>query len=69
MVTIKQKIVPHLWYDNEAKEAAEFYTAIFPNSKVVAVTRYSEAGQEVHGRKPGSVMTVEFELHCLAGGR
>ena len=59
---LSQKIAPCLWFDDQSEEAAGFYTAIFPNSKVVAVTRYSEAGQEVHGRKPGSVMTVEFEL-------
>ena len=56
-------ITPCLWFDDQGEDAARFYTAIFPNSKVVAVTRYSEAGQEVHGKKPGSVMTVEFELN------
>src|SRR4051812_19458985 len=56
------KIAPCLWFDDQGEEAARFYTAIFPNSKVVAVTRYSEAGQEIHGKEPGSVMTVEFEL-------
>lgn len=58
-----QKIRPCLWFDDQAEEAAKFYTALFPNSKVVAVTRYSEAGQEIHGKKPGSVMTVDFELN------
>jgi predicted 3-demethylubiquinone-9 3-methyltransferase (glyoxalase superfamily) len=57
-----QKIAPCLWFDDQAEEAARFYTGIFKNSKIVAVTRYTEAGQEVHGKKPGSVMTVEFEL-------
>ena len=57
-----QKIAPSLWFDDRGKEAAGFYTAIFPNSRVVAVTRYSDAGREIHGREPGSVMTVEFEL-------
>ena len=59
----RQKITPRLWFDDQGEEAAKFYTAIFPNSKIVAVTLYSEAGQEVHGKKPGSVMTVEFELN------
>ncbi len=58
----RQKITPCLWFDDQAEEAARFYTSIFPDSKIVAVTRYSEAGQEVHGKKPGSVLTVEFEL-------
>jgi predicted 3-demethylubiquinone-9 3-methyltransferase (glyoxalase superfamily) len=56
-------ITPCLWFDDQGEEAARFYTAIFPNSKVVAVTRYSEVGQEIHGKKPGAVMTVEFELN------
>jgi predicted 3-demethylubiquinone-9 3-methyltransferase (glyoxalase superfamily) len=57
-----QKITPCLWFDDQAEQAARFYTAIFPNSKIGAVTRYTEVGQEFHGRAPGSVMTVAFEL-------
>src|SRR5262249_37366820 len=53
---------PCLWFDDQGEEAAGFDTAIFPNSRIVAVTRYSDAGREIHGREPGSVMTVEFEL-------
>ncbi|HET7729642.1 MAG TPA: VOC family protein [Usitatibacter sp.] len=57
-----KKIVPCLWFDNQAEEAARFYTSIFPNSKILRISRYGKAGQQVHGRSPGSVMTVEFEL-------
>jgi predicted 3-demethylubiquinone-9 3-methyltransferase (glyoxalase superfamily) len=57
-----QKITPCLWFDDRAEEAAKFYTAIFPNSKILNISRYGEAGQEVHGKPPGSVMTVAFEL-------
>jgi predicted 3-demethylubiquinone-9 3-methyltransferase (glyoxalase superfamily) len=57
-----QRITPCLWFDGEAEAAAEFYTGIFRNSKIVSVSRYGEAGQEVHGRAPGSVMLVAFEL-------
>ncbi len=57
-----QKITPCLWFDDRAEEAAKFYTAIFPNSKILNISRYGEAGQEVHGKPPGSVMTVVFEL-------
>ena len=60
---ITRTITPCLWFDDQGEEAARFYTAIFPNSKIVTVTRYSEAGQEIHGKKPGTVMTVEFELN------
>lgn len=56
------RITPCLWFDTQAEEAARFYTGIFPNSKIVAITRYPEAGQEVHGKPAGSVMTVLFEL-------
>ena len=57
------RIVPCLWFADQAEEAALFYTSVFPNSRIVATTRYGEAGHEVHGRAAGSVMTVEFELH------
>lgn len=59
------KIGPCLWFDNQAEEAAEFYTAIFKNSKIKRTARYSKAGKEIHGGKAGSVMTVEFELDGL----
>jgi predicted 3-demethylubiquinone-9 3-methyltransferase (glyoxalase superfamily) len=59
---ISSKIAPCLWFDSQAEEAAKFYTGIFRNSKIVATSHYGEAGKEVHGRKPGTVMTVAFEL-------
>lgn len=55
MVTIKQKIVPHLWYDKEAKEAAEFYTSIFPDSKITNITT-------LHDTPSGDSDIVSFEL-------
>src|SRR5690349_661959 len=57
-----QKITPFLWFESQAEQAAEFYVSIFNNSKIIHVTRYTEAGREVHGREPGSVMTVAFEI-------
>jgi predicted 3-demethylubiquinone-9 3-methyltransferase (glyoxalase superfamily) len=57
-----KKIVPCLWFDNQAEEAAKYYTSIFKNSKIVKTTYYGEAGQEVHGQEPGNVLTVAFEL-------
>ena len=57
-----QKITPCLWLDDQALEVAEFYTAIFRNSKIVKVARYGEAGREAHGKPAGTVMTVAFEL-------
>ncbi|HEU4387252.1 MAG TPA: VOC family protein [Blastocatellia bacterium] len=56
--TTRQKITPFLWFDNQAEEAANFYTSIFKNSRIVSISRYGDAGP---GPK-GSVMTVLFQL-------
>jgi predicted 3-demethylubiquinone-9 3-methyltransferase (glyoxalase superfamily) len=56
------KIVPCLWFDGQAMEAAEFYTSVFKDSRIVKVNHFTEAGREVHGRPAGSVMTVAFEI-------
>jgi len=56
------KITPCLWFDHQAEEAAAYYTGIFPNSRIVSVSRYTDAGQEVHGQPAGSVMVASFEL-------
>lgn len=53
-----QKLTTWLWFDTEAEEAAEFYTSVFPDSRVTDVSRYGEAGP----RPAGTVMTVGFEL-------
>jgi predicted 3-demethylubiquinone-9 3-methyltransferase (glyoxalase superfamily) len=57
-----QKITPFLWFDHQAEEAANFYTSIFRNSKVGAVTRYDEAGAKASGMPKGTAMTVSFQL-------
>ncbi|KAL5685806.1 hypothetical protein EMGR_003727 [Emarellia grisea] len=57
------QITPCLWFDGQAEEAARFYVSIFPNSKITAIQRYTEAGKVYHGREAGSVMVVEFELN------
>ena len=59
----EQKITPCLWFDDQAEEAANFYTSLFRDSKIGEVARYPEEGKEVHGRPAGSVMTVDFQLH------
>ncbi len=59
---IGHKITPCLWFDHQAEEAANFYVRIFNDSKITNVSRYGEAGKEIHGRPPGSVMVVAFEL-------
>ena len=55
---MQQKITPNLWFDTEAEEAAQFYTSVFENSRVVSVSRYPEGAPG----PTGTVMTVEFEL-------
>lgn len=57
-----QTITPCLWFNDNAEQAVEFYTAIFRNSKIVKIGRYGEAGHEIHGKPAGSVMIVAFEL-------
>ncbi len=61
-MTVRQKITPFLWFDQQAEEAANFYVSLFKNSKIVQVTRYGEAGPG----PAGSAMIVEFQLEGLA---
>ena len=58
----KQKITPFLWFNDQAEEAARFYTSIFNNSEVLNISRYGEEGAAASGRPKGSVMTVAFRL-------
>lgn len=53
-----QKITPFLWFDTQAEEAANFYTSVFKNSRILHVSRYGDAGP---GPK-GSAMVVNFQL-------
>jgi predicted 3-demethylubiquinone-9 3-methyltransferase (glyoxalase superfamily) len=62
MLTPNQRITPFLWFDDQAEEAARFYTSIFPNSSIQRVTRYGPEGAEASGRPAGTVMTVAFWL-------
>lgn len=52
------RIVTNLWFDTEGEEAAEFYCSVFPNSKIIRKTHYTESAP----REAGTVMTVDFEL-------
>jgi len=58
----RSKITPCLWFDGQAEDAARFYTSVFKNARINRISRYGEAGREVHGKEPGSVLTVEFEI-------
>ena len=58
----RQKIAPCLWFDGQAEEAVKFYTSLFENSAIGQISRYGEEGKEIHGKEPGSVLTVDFQL-------
>ena len=60
---MKNQITPCLWFDNQAEEAAHFYTAIFKNSKIESISRYGKEGFEIHGQKEGTVLTVSFQIN------
>jgi predicted 3-demethylubiquinone-9 3-methyltransferase (glyoxalase superfamily) len=53
-----ERTIPCLWFDTQGEEAANFYVSVFPNSRIVNVSRYGDAGP----RSAGLVMTVDFEL-------
>src|SRR5438093_4928104 len=57
-----QKITPFLWFDDQAEEAAKFYTSIFKNSKIGRTLLYSEEAAKASGQPAGSVLTIEFEI-------
>ncbi|MBV9179009.1 MAG: VOC family protein [Nitrososphaeraceae archaeon] len=61
-MNMQQKITPHLWFDDNAEEAAKFYTSIFKNSRIIDITHYGESAAEVAGRLKGTLMTVTFEI-------
>jgi predicted 3-demethylubiquinone-9 3-methyltransferase (glyoxalase superfamily) len=55
-----KKLTPCLWFDTQAEEAAKFYVSVFKNSKLGRISHY---GQDVQGKKAGSVMVVEFDIN------
>jgi predicted 3-demethylubiquinone-9 3-methyltransferase (glyoxalase superfamily) len=57
-----RSVVPCLWFDGKAEEAARFYVSIFPNSHITSLSHYGKEGYEIHHHPEGEVLTVEFEL-------
>jgi predicted 3-demethylubiquinone-9 3-methyltransferase (glyoxalase superfamily) len=57
-----QKIIPNLWFDRQAEEAAGLYTALFKNSRLGEPIRATKAGFETHGLSEGTVMSLPFTL-------
>ncbi|GET25078.1 VOC family protein [Prolixibacter sp. NT017] len=60
---MKDQITPCLWFDHQAEEAARFYTSVFRNSKIENISYYGSEGQEIHGQKEGTVLTVNFQIN------
>jgi len=60
-----QEMIITLWFDDQAEEAAQFYTSIFERSKILQTTYYNKEGQEIHGQPEGKVMTVDFTLNNM----
>lgn len=56
------KIMPCIWYDDQAEEAANFYVSLFKDGRILHVAHYPQASEEVTGKPAGSVMTVNFEI-------
>lgn len=63
--TGNQKITPFLWFDNQAEEAANFYTSIFNNGKINIITRFGTEGAKAAGMPENSVMTVGFQIEGI----
>ena len=68
-MSAKQKITTYLWFDREAEEAANLYTSIFKNSKILSTTRYGEAGPGTPGTVMAGTLQIEGqEFNVLNGG-
>jgi predicted 3-demethylubiquinone-9 3-methyltransferase (glyoxalase superfamily) len=65
MSKFQQVIIPNLWFDRQAEEAAQLYISLMPDSKIGNVTRAGKAGFETHGLPEGTVMTLEFQVGGL----
>lgn len=61
-ISTGQKITPFLWFDQNAEEAVNLYTSLFPNSKITTTTRYNSESAKAAHRPEGTVMTMAFEL-------
>ena len=62
MPIASKSITPCLWFDTQAEDAAKFYCSVFKNSRITAISRFPNAGQDVHHKPAGSVMVVAFEI-------
>jgi predicted 3-demethylubiquinone-9 3-methyltransferase (glyoxalase superfamily) len=61
-----KSIVPCLWFGGNAEEAVQFYGNVFPDLRITHTSRYTKAGQEIHGMQEGAILTITFEIHGQA---
>ncbi len=59
---MSQQITPNLWFNNNAKEAVEFYLSVFKDAKILNTDYYEDVREDVTGHKKGDILTIEFEL-------
>ncbi len=57
-----QKIIPNLWFNNNAQEAVSFYLTVFKDAKIVHTDYYTDVGEDITGHKKGDILTITFEL-------
>lgn len=60
--SMTQQITPNLWFNNNAKEAVDFYLSVFKDGRVLHTDYYTEVGEDITGHKKGDILTIEFEL-------
>jgi predicted 3-demethylubiquinone-9 3-methyltransferase (glyoxalase superfamily) len=60
---MKNQITPCLWFDDQAEEAANFYSSVFKDSKIESISRYGKEGFEIHGQKEGTVLTIVMQIN------
>jgi predicted 3-demethylubiquinone-9 3-methyltransferase (glyoxalase superfamily) len=61
-MAVLHRIVPCLWFDNVAEQAVTYYVSVFKNATLGRISRYGEAGKEIHQQEPGTVLAIEFVL-------
>ena len=59
---MSQQITPNLWFNNNAKEAIDFYLSVFKGSRILGTDYYTEVGEDITGHKKGDIVTIDFEL-------
>lgn len=60
-----QKIIPFLWFNKAAEDAARLYTSVIPNSSIQGISRYGNEGFDIHHMPQGTAMSVNFTLHGI----